>query len=106
MALTVTAIGFLMGLGALFGAGLLKSDWGDAGTPLLLGLLSSVVWGTAGLSSFSVASEAYAGTQPMVPLAVVNIGISMLVFGLTLYTVKDVVQQSTGSTTDALVGGD
>jgi len=102
MAMTQLTVLFLLTLATLSSIGLLL-EFGDPGTPVLLGMLGAVLYGVGGLSAFSVHAQAYAGTRAMRPLAIVGIGMALLVFGLTLFQLAQTVRSSAGTSSRGLL---
>jgi hypothetical protein len=57
----------------------------DQGTRVLAGFLAVIVWGAFGLSAYSVHSEAYSGTQPMLILVFFGFLMAVLLSMMSLF---------------------
>lgn len=105
MAMTASTVIGLGGLATLVaGAQFLDSAAISRELKVLLAWLATILWAVVALSSFSVASEAYQGTQSMTPLMVVGFMMSGLVAVQALDQTGRLISERTGATEGSLLG--
>jgi len=100
MAMTELSVLFMLTVATLASIGLFAPTR-DPTLPVLAGFVASVLWAVGGLSAFSVYSEAYQGTQPMTPLAVVAIGLSVASAALAFYKLRNPISEYAGTEADS-----
>jgi hypothetical protein len=105
MAMTSSTVVGLGGLATLVaGAQFLNSEAVGRELKVLLAWLAVILWSVVGLSAFSVASEAYQGTQPMTPLVVVGFLMAGLVGVQALDQTGRLISERSGATEGSLLG--
>jgi len=97
MAMTVLSVLWIMSVAALLSAGLIR-EFDDAATSVLLGFAGAVFWGVGGLSAYSAEAEAWTGSKPMGPLAILGVGMAMLVMALSLMKLARAIRSEVGTT--------
>lgn len=102
MAMTQLTVLWLMTVALLLSGGLLR-DFEDAATSVLLGFISSVFWGLAGIGAFSVHTQAWPGSKSMDLLAIVGIGMALLVAALSLHELAVAIRRTSGTTEQAVI---
>jgi len=96
MAMTVTSVLWIMSVAVLLSIGLLR-EFDDAATSVLLGFTAAIFWGVGGLAAYSAEAEAWSGSKPMEPLAILGIGMAMLVAAVSLMKLARAIRSEAGT---------